>query len=48
MYFAKGAAAAARAIGMKKSQTKYILILFLTAIIWGFAFPFQQIGRAHV
>jgi drug/metabolite transporter (DMT)-like permease len=44
MYFAKGAAAAARAIGMKKSQTKYILILFLTAIIWGFAFPFQLQG----
>ena len=29
---------------MKKSQTKYILILFLTAIIWGFAFPFQLQG----
>ena len=29
---------------MKKSQLKYILVLFLTAIIWGFAFPFQLQG----
>lgn len=29
---------------MKKSSLKYSLILFLTAIIWGFAFPFQLQG----
>lgn len=29
---------------MKRNQLKYILVLFLTAVIWGFAFPFQLQG----
>lgn len=33
---------------MKKGSIVSILVLFLTAIIWGFAFPFQSIASKYV
>lgn len=33
---------------MKKNSIVSILVLFLTAIIWGFAFPFQSIASDYV
>ncbi len=33
---------------MKKNSIVSILILFLTAIIWGFAFPFQSIAANYI
>lgn len=33
---------------MKKNSITSIIILFVTAIIWGFAFPFQDIASEHI
>ncbi|MBR5011190.1 MAG: EamA family transporter, partial [Clostridia bacterium] len=33
---------------MKKNSILSILILFITALVWGFAFPFQRIASDYI